>query len=142
MSDTIELLKECDAGIKMGTEAIDEVVEQVQNPEFKSKLKNYKDDYNFLQKEIEDMLKNFNSEGKEPNIMAKMMSVIKTKIKLFFKKSDATIADLMTAGCNMGTKSLNKYLNTYENASDEAKTLAKKLIRLMDNQQFDVRKYL
>ena len=142
MSDTINLLKECDAGIKIGIEAIDEVINNVKNEEFKNKLINYKNDYNFLQDEIQKMLNNLNSDGKNPNSIAKFMSKMKTSIKLIFKKSDATIADLMTDGCNMGVKSLNKYLNQYEKASDESKTLAKKLIRLMDKQEFDIRKYL
>ena len=142
MSDTIDLLKECDAGIKMGIDAIDEVIEYVQNPEFKSKLENYKDDYNFLQDEIQKLLESFDKEGKEPNPIAKGMSKIKTDFKLTFNKSDATIADLMTEGCNMGVKSLNKYLNQYKGAQDDAKEICKKLIRLMDNQEFDVRKYL
>ena len=137
MSDTINLLKECDAGIKIGIEAIDEVINNVKNEEFKNKLINYKNDYNF-----QKMLNNLNSDGKNPNSIAKFMSKMKTSIKLIFKKSDATIADLMTDGCNMGVKSLNKYLNQYEKASDESKTLAKKLIRLMDKQEFDIRKYL
>ncbi len=142
MSDTISLLKECDAGIKMGIEAIDEVLEHVQNEDFKSKLINYKDDYNFLQDELQEMLNRFGKEGKEPNPIAKGMSKMKTSIKIAFNDTDETIADLMTEGCNMGVKSLNKYLNDYKGADDEAKTLAKKLIRLMDRQEFDVRKYL
>ena len=142
MSDTISLLKECDAGIKMGLAAIDEVIEYVQNQEFKTKLINYKGDYEFLQNEIQKMLQSFDKEGKDPNPLAKGMSKVKTELKLTFNKSDATIADLMTEGCNMGVKSLNKYLNQYKGAQDDAKELCKKLIRLMDNQEFDVRKYL
>ena len=142
MSDTVNLLKECDAGIKMGIEAIDEVIEHVKDKEFKSKLINYKKDYNFLQDEIQEMLNELEKEGKDPNPIAKGMSKMKTGFKLAINDNDATIADLMTEGCNMGVKSLNKYLNEYEKASDEAKTLAKKLIRLMDNQEFDIRKYL
>ncbi len=142
MSDTINLLKECDAGIKMGIAAIDDVIEHVQNEEFKSKLINYKKDYNYLQDEIQGLLNKYDKEGKEPNPIAKGMAKMKTGIKLTFNESDNTIADLMTEGCNMGVKSLNKYLNDYKEANDEAKTLAKKLIRLMDNQEFDIRKYL
>lgn len=114
----------------------------MQNPEFKDKLKNYKDDYNFLQDEIQEMLNRFDKEGKDPNPIAKGMSKMKTAFKMTFSENDETIADLMTEGCNMGVKSLNKYLNDYKGADDDAKELAKKLIRLMDNQEFDVRKYL
>ncbi len=142
MSDTISLLKECDAGIKMGIEAINEVIEHVKDKEFKQKLVNYKKDYNFLQDEIQKMLDRFDKDGKNPNPIAKGMSKMKTAIKLSFNDTDVTIADLMTEGCNMGVKSLNKYLNEYKKADDKAKELAKKLIRLMDNQEFDMRKYL
>ena len=125
MSDTISLLKECDAGIKMGLAAIDEVIEYVQDPELKSRLINYKGDYEFLQNEIQKMLKSFDKEGKEPNPLAKGMSKVKTGLKLTFNKSDATIADLMTEGCNMGVKSLNKYLNQYKGAQATPKNFAK-----------------
>ncbi len=45
------------------------------------------------------------------------------------RRSDATVADLITDGCNMGVKSLNRYLNRYAAADEKAKTVAK-LIRL------------
>lgn len=142
MDDTIKLLKECDAGIKMGIEAIDEVLDHVSDAEFKDKLINYKKDYNFLENQILALLNEYNKNGKDPSPIAKGMSKITTGIKMAIGKNDATIADLMTDGCNMGVKSLNKYLNEYTNASDDSKELAKKLIRLMDNQEFDIRKYL
>jgi hypothetical protein len=44
------------------------------------------------------------------------MSWMKTNMKLSMEDSDATIADLMTDGCNMGVKSLNRYLNQYKAA--------------------------
>ena len=140
--NTISLLKECDAGIKMGIKSIDDVIEHVQDPEFKDKLINYKKDYNFLQDEIVKLLQEYDKEGKDPNPMAKGMATLKTNFKIAFNESDHTIADLMTDGCNMGIKSLNKYLNQYTDATDQAKTLAKKLIRLMDRQVTDIRKYL
>ncbi len=140
--DTISLLKECDAGIRMGIEAIDEVIDKVEDIEFKSKLISYKKDYNFLQNEIVDLLNAYNKAGKDVNPIAKGMSKMSTSIKIAFNHTDATIADLMTDGCNMGTKSLNKYLNEYTKASNNAKELAKKLIRLMDRQMMDIRKYL
>ena len=38
--DTIRLLRECDAGIKMGISAIDEVMKYVKNEELKKVLQN------------------------------------------------------------------------------------------------------
>ena len=37
------------------------------------------------------------------------MSFIKTNFKMGMNESDTTVAELITDGCNMGIKSLNKY---------------------------------
>ena len=58
--------------------------------------------------------------------MAKGMSWIKTNVKLSVNESDNAVADLITDGCNMGIKTLNKYLNQYEAADEKSKNLAKK----------------
>ena len=36
--DTVKLLRECDAGIKMGVDSINEVINSVKNPDFKMLL--------------------------------------------------------------------------------------------------------
>ena len=36
--DTIKLLRECNAGVKMGVSSIDEVLDQVQNDDFRALL--------------------------------------------------------------------------------------------------------
>ena len=56
--------------------------------------------------------------------------------------SDQTVADLMTDGCNMGVKSLNRYLNQYEAADETSKDIAKRLIRLEEQLAVDIRKFL
>ena len=81
-------------------------------------------------------------DGKEPNPMAQGMSWIKTNVKLAMNDSDATIAELMTDGCDMGIKSLSRYLNQYQAADHKAKTFAKKLIKLEEDLCQDLRTYL
>ena len=41
--DTVKLLRECDAGIKMGVKSIDDVMEYVKSPELKADLNACKD---------------------------------------------------------------------------------------------------
>ena len=67
---------------------------------------------------------------------------MKTNMKLAMEESDETIADLMTDGCNMGVKSLNKYLNEYEAADEVSKDIAKRLINLEEKLAVDIRSYL
>ena len=57
-------------------------------------------------------------------------------------ESDATIADLMTDGCNMGVKSLNRYLNEYTAADEISKDIAKRLIHLEEDLALQIRQYL
>lgn len=140
--DTIKLLRECDAGVKMGTSSINEVLDFVKNDKFKKILTKSKDEHNKLEKEIEEGLNKFNDDGKEPNPIAKGMSWMKTNVKLSMDESDNTIADLMTDGCNMGVKSLNKYLNKYGAADEVSKDIAKRLINLEERLAIDIRDYL
>ena len=74
--------------------------------------------------------------------MAKSMSWLKTNVKLSIDGSDETVADLITDGCNMGVKSLNRYLNEYEAADQTAKEITKKLIRMEEKLAIDIRQYL
>lgn len=140
--DTINLLRECDAGVKMGTASIDEVLDHVKNESFYQKLIHCKQQHNQLQKEVKQLLHKYDDNGKDPNPMAKGMSWMKTNLKLEWEHSDETIADLMTDGCNMGVKSLNRYLNQYAAADEVSKDIAKRLINLEEQLIVDIRQYL
>ncbi len=140
--DTIKLLRECDAGVKMGVKSIDDVVEYVESDSFERRLRDCRREHEKLDGEIKEQLDRFKDTGKEPNPMAKSMSWMKTNVKLAVDNSDHTIADLMTDGCNMGVKSLNKYLNKYQAADEYSKDIAKRLINLEEKLAVDIRSYL
>ena len=140
--DTIKLLRECNAGIKMGVSSIEEVLDNVESENLKSLLETSLSEHNRLGDETHKLLSEYQDEGKEPNIMAKGMSWMKTNVMLLVDEQDHTIADLITDGCNMGVKSLNRYLNQYEAAEEKVKDIAKKLITLEDNLAKDIRNYL
>lgn len=140
--DTIRLLRECDAGVKMGITSIDDVLDHVENGDLHKKLDSCRQEHDTLQREIQELLGKYKDDGKNPNPIAKGMSWIKTNMKLGMEASDATIADLMTDGCNMGVKSLNKYLNQYEAADEVSKDIAKRLIHLEEALTKQVRQYL
>jgi len=140
--DTIRLLRECDAGIKMGVASIDEVLDYVHEEAFRKDLTNCKNEHDKLKGEIQTCLDKFHDEGKEPNPMAKGMSWMKTNAKLVMNESDNTIADLITDGCNMGVKSLSRYLNQYKAADEKSKDITKRLIHLEEKLAADIRCYL
>ena len=140
--DTIELLRECDAGIQMGIGTIDEVKDHVSGNGFSTLLDNYQREYAQLQNEIQGLLHKYHDEGKDPNPLAKGMAWMKTNMTVALNESDSAIADIITDGCNMGIKSLNKYLNQYKAADERSKDFAKKLINLQERQLEGMRRYL
>jgi len=141
-SDTIKLLRECDAGIKMGTKSIDDVLDHVKSEDLKNCLVRCKSEHNKLQDEVCELLHKYGDLGKDANPIAKGMSAMKTGMKLAMEESDHTVADLMTDGCNMGVKSLNKYLNQYKAADEVTKDITKRLINLEEKLAVDLREYL
>lgn len=140
--DTIKLLRECDAGVKMGVSSIEDVLDNVQNSEFEKILTKCKDEHEKLDREIQELLDKYEDDGKEPAAIAKGMSWMKTNVMLAMDESDETVADLMTDGCNMGVKSLNKYMNKYKAADEVSKDIAKRLINLEEELVVNIRKYL
>lgn len=128
-SDTIKLLRECDAGVKMGITSINEVLPYVHDTSLKKSLDNCMNKHISLKDELQEELSRYHDDGKNPNPVAKGMSWMKTNVKLVMDESDKTIADLMTDGCNMGVKSLEKYLNQYKAADEQTKGIAKELIK-------------
>ena len=140
--DTVKLLRECDAGTKMGIASIDEVLDCVSDSALRDKLIHSKNEHEALRSEIQKQLCAHHEEGKNPNPVAKSMSWVKTNVKLVVNESDATIADLMTDGCNMGVKSLNRYLNQYSTADETSKGFAGRLIGMEETLARDIRCYL
>ena len=141
-SDTIKLLRECDAGIKMGIVALDEVIAHVKSQDFHEKLFGYKQEYTKLKMEIQNLLNKYKDNGKDPDPLAKGMSWMRTNITLGINESDEKVADILTDGCNMGVKVLSKFMNKYTEADEEAIQLANRLLELGNRQVTEIRKFL
>lgn len=140
--DTIRLLKECDAGSKMAVASIDDIIDKVKDTELLKLFYESKMHHEMLGNELHSLLIEYGSEEKEPNVMAKSMSKMKTSFKMGMDDSDKTAANLMTDGCDMGIKSLNQYLNQYQAANDKAKDICRRLIKIEEALRDDIKKYL
>lgn len=140
--DTIKLLRECNAGIKMGVSTLDEVMEHVRDDKLKNLLAKSKETHTKLGNLTHEYLNEYHDAGKEPAVMAKMMSWFKTNVKLGGDDSDHMVADLITDGCNMGVKSLHQYINQYPAAEDKVKKLAEEVAKAEETLVSDLRQYL
>ena len=140
--DTVKLLRECDAGVKMGISSIEDVLGHVRSPRLETLLTDCKREHEKLHTEIQKLLDKYQDDGKEPPAIASVMSELMTKVKLAVNESDETITDLMTDGCDMGVKSLSRYLNQYKAADEVSKDIAKRLIRQEADLAVDLRAFL
>lgn len=140
--DTIRLLRECDAGIKMGISSLDDSVKYVKNPELKSILDKSTQEHTKIKHDMQNLLNRYHDEGKEPPAMAKGMEWFKTNVKLAVDASDNAVAAFITDGCNMGIKSLSRYLNQYQAADEKSKNISKNLIDIEEKLAVDIRPFL
>ncbi len=140
--DTIKLLRECDSGIKMGIASIEDVLGFTKSETLKDILEKSRKEHIELGFELENLLREYNDDGKDPGAIVKGMSWFKTNVKLAMNESDSTVADLITDGCNMGIKTLNRYLNEYEAANEKAKDLCKNIIKIEERLLEDCHSYL
>ena len=140
--DTIKLLRECDAGVKMGINSIEDVLPSVSDEKLKTALTDSKKEHSELDAEIQNLLNKYEDDGKEPSMIASGMSWVKTNVMLAMNESDGTVSDLITDGCNMGVKSLNRYLNEYAAADEVSKDIAKRLIKIEEKLAEQIRKFL
>ena len=141
-SDTVALLKECNSGIKMGINSLDDVLDRVQKSDLREILRTAKKEHEKLGDESHAILLKYHEDGKEPHPVAKMMASVKTGVKLTVQESDTAVAELITDGCDMGIKSLHRYLNQYEAADSPSKKLCGKLVSIEEELCRDLRSYL
>ena len=140
--DTVKLLRECNAGIKMGTDAFKKVLPRVKSKELKDNIKDANKRHCELGDIAHGMLSDLGADTKPPHAIASIMSDAKITLQLMMNESDKQVASLMTDGCNMGIKSLSHYLNKYDKASLESKRLAKELIDSEDVLSENLRRFL
>lgn len=141
-TNTVKLLKECDSGVKMAIASIEDLGEKAKASDLKQILSKSKEEHKKIEGDICCALRENGAQEKEPGMMARGMSWAKSNMKMAMDASDATVAGLVTDGCDMGVKSLTQFMNEYEDADKKSKDLCKELISLEEKLEKDMRAYL
>ena len=141
-TNTVKLLRECNAGIKMGMNALNLVISHVKDKELKAALEEARDTHAILGDETHKMLIKARESTKDAHPVAEAMSDMKIRATLAMNNSKSKIAHLITDGCNMGAKSITHYLNKYPDATAPAKHLAHRIIAAEDALRDQLRTYL
>lgn len=125
--DTVELLKECDAGCKMAIDSMEQIDKFVTDDKLKTIITKYNKDHIKMEEDIHRMLNNIHEEGQDPSPIAKASSWLQSEVKMMMKCDSKQAASLLTDGCNMGVKSLNEYKNAYKAADDKSVAICERL---------------
>lgn len=140
--DTINLLKECNAGCKSATNSMEQVMEFVEDTELKKLIEKYNAPHIQIGESCTKLLNEVNEEEKDPTPMAKTFSWLSTEIKLTINNDTCKIAKILMDGCNMGIQSLSEYKNKYANASKESLDLTERLIKIEQDFMDELRAFL
>ena len=140
--DTVRLLRECDAGAKMGISTIEETMQFSLSEPLKKILEHSREQHLEMSRKINERLARFSDDGKDPPMMAELMGKVKANFRMVTEETDKAAADLISDGCSMGIRSLSKYLNEYKAAEEYSKDIAKKLIAIEDRLSVELRSFL
>lgn len=127
--DTIYLLRECNAGTQMAVYSIGEILENVKDQKLREILISSKNHHEQLGNELHILLQKYGDTTKDPGVIAKGMSWSK-RTQLPSTTVTGVCADLITDGCHMGTKTMQRHINQYLAADREARGKAEELIRM------------
>ncbi len=142
-NDTVDLLRECDAGIKMALASLDSVTGKTGNEALRHLLTQSKREHGELGGEIGGLLAKKGAREKDAPQMARLMAQMKSSIKIgMSEQTDRAVAEFVTDGCNMGIKTLCKRLNQCKNAEGEARQACGRLVNLEDKLAAGLRLYL
>lgn len=140
--DTIRLMRECNAGVKTGSNTLERISALVKDKGLQRVLLNSLKEHEKLGNEAHTLLNHYGSPEKDPHPCVRAMCKCKIAMKMKLCPKDYVGAALIHDGCNMGIRSLCRYLNQYPTADEKSKSLAQRLIQLETDLMLNVRPYL
>ena len=138
-----DVLDELNKGCAMGMDAIRNILEKVEDKNFKKVLENEFDKYKEIHHRIEKKYEEYSrEEPTETNAMNKVMTSMMTEMKLMSDHSDSKIAELLMQGTNMGIIEGKKLLNHKEDIDKEVEAILKDFIKMQEESVETYKKYL
>ena len=138
-----DTLDEINKGCAMGMDAIKNILEKVEDSEFKEVLENEFDKYKEIHHRIEQKYEEYSKEDPtETSVMNKIMTSWMTDMKLMTDHSDSKIAELLLQGTNMGIIEGKKLLNHKDELEQEVEDILKEFIKMQEESVETYKKYL
>lgn len=127
---------------EMGIIGIDDIIDKVENANFRELLMEQREEYDKILRESEKLFDAYGMKEKELGAITKVNSKVMSEVKLMTNDGDDAIAKMMIEGTNKGVIKINKAINENKVEDEEALSLAKKLIEVMEHNLEKLKIYL
>lgn len=143
-NQNLNVLDEVNKGATMGMDAINFVLDKVEDSSFRKVLDGEYNKYSDISNRVNDVYSNYNTE-KEPhetNAMTKMMTWYGVQMKTMNDHSNSKLSELLIQGTNMGIIEGRKLLNNNENLPKEIDTILNDFVVMQEDSVETLKKYL
>lgn len=141
MENEINVLDELNKGACMGMDAIDFIIDKVEDKEFHELLMDQYRKYEDISKRIHDMYPEDDKEPHETGMMNKAMTWYGIEMKTMMDKSTSKIAELLLQGTNMGIIEGRKLLN-HKDVPEEVHKINQEYVTMQEEVVEEFKKYL
>ena len=143
-NQNLNVLDEINKGATMGMDAINFVLDKVEDSSFRKVLDGEYNKYRDISNRVNDVYSNYNTE-KEPhetNAMTKMMTWYGVQMKTMNDHSNSKLSELLIQGTNMGIIEGRKLLNNNENLPKDIDTILNDFVVMQEDSVETLKKYL
>ena len=138
----INVLDELNKGACMGMDAINFVLDKVEDDEFRSLLEKQYDGYKKISDEICELYPEYSrDEPHETNAMNKVMTWYGIEMKTLMDKSNSKIAELLLQGTNMGIIEGRRLLN-HKGTDKQVENLVSEYVKNQEKAVEELKQYL
>jgi len=140
--ENINALDEIHKGACMGKDAINFIIDKVEDKDLQKELKKEYDDYDDIATYVEDIYPNYNDgEPHSTSAMNKAMTWSGVEMKTMNDKSTSNIAELLLKGVNMGIIEGRKILNK-KKINHEVSYIVSKYISMQEESVEALKRFL
>lgn len=143
-NQNLNVLDEVNKGATMGMDAINFVLDKVEDSSFRKVLDGEYNKYRDITNRVNEVYSNYNTE-KEPhetNAMTKMMTWYGVQMKTMNDHSNSKLSELLIQGTNMGIIEGRKLLNNNENLPKDIDTILNDFVVMQEDSVETLKKYL
>lgn len=140
--NTVNVLDELNKGASMGVDAINFIIDKVEDKNLEKELKNQYKEYKKILDEISKVYPEYsNKEPHETNAVNKIMTWYGIEMKTFLDKSTSKIAELLMQGTNMGIIEGRRLLN-HNTTDDDIHRLIQEYVNMQEKAVENLKKFL